>query len=239
MAAEAVAIVLLGGSQTVPITAQYLATDQLASQAAGHEVLAPAVRHLWDVQLSWVVAKFLLVFAAVYLLAATVFRARYEAWLERGVNKLRWVAAGFGGGIIAVALAMLSGISEMSTLVLIYTSVLAGCFAAMGVELIGPGRRLRKLLVAVACLGVLPAIAVSVAVAGRVALFDGSLPDFVYYVYASVVLLLAAGMLANYFRLKLRGKWADTVYTEQMFMFLGFLTASVVAWQIYAGALQS
>jgi hypothetical protein len=238
LAIQAVVIVVVGGSQTVPITAQYLSVDQLASQAAGHEVLAPAVRHLWDVQLSWIAAKMLLAFALVYLLAATVFRTRYEAWLERGVNKLRWIGFGFGGGLVAVAVAMLSGISELGTLVLIYGSSVAAGLSALAVELVGP-RRLRKLLVATAFVAAVPVLGVLLSNAGRVMLFDGALPDFVYYVYACVVLLFAAGVLASYFRLKLRGKWADVVYTEQMFMFLGFLTASVVAWQIYAGALQS
>jgi hypothetical protein len=239
LVAEAVAIVLIGGAQTVPITTGYLAVDQLASQASGHEVLAPAVRHLADVHLSWVVAKFLLIFALVYLLSATLLRARYEAWLERGINKLRWIGFGFGGGAIAVTVAMLSGISELSELVLIYVlSVLAG-LSAMAVSLMGSDRRLRKLLVAMTFIAAVPVVGVSLAVAPRVALFDGMLPSFVYYIYASGSLLLIAGVLASYFRLKMRGKWADTYYSERMFMFLGALMATVIAWQIFAGALQS
>jgi Heliorhodopsin len=236
--AEALAVLLLAGGQTVPLTMQYLATDTLASDAAGHEVLAVATRHLWDVPLAWVVAKFLVLFAIVYLVAATVWQGRYNAWLERGVNKLRWAAFGLGGGVMAVAVAMLSGITDLAYLVLISGSVLVACAVALAVGLLGLGRRLRKLLVIIALIAaVLPVVAILSAIVGTL-LFNGSLPAFVYYIYASMFLAIVALGLASYFRLRLRGRWADTVYTERMCMVLGFVISSILAWQIFAGALQ-
>src|SRR5262245_25928951 len=60
LVALAVTVVLVGSHTSEPVTVQYLAKDALASEAAGHEVLATATRHLVDIRLSWVVAKFLL-----------------------------------------------------------------------------------------------------------------------------------------------------------------------------------
>jgi hypothetical protein len=48
-----------------------------------------------------------------------------------------------------------------------------------------------------------------------------------------------AGALATHFRIRSKGRWADGYYTEGAFMTLGFVAMSVVAWQIFAGALLS
>jgi hypothetical protein len=237
MLLQAVAIVVFGGSQTVPITAQYLANDALASEAAGHQVLALATRHLADVPLSWVAAKALVIFAIVYLIAATVWRSKYEAWLDRGVNKLRWVGLGAGGGALAVTGAVLSGVSDIVYLALIFGAVFVAAMAGLAAELLGPDRRMRRLLVGSGLVaGILPWGVVIASLVG-VCLYDGTLPTYLYYVYGSTFLLTVAVCMAGVFRLEQRGKWADTIYAERMFMILGFLAATVLAWQIFAGAL--
>jgi hypothetical protein len=221
---------------------QYLAKDALATEAAGKSgevVLGPATRHLWDVNVSWLVAKFLLVFGVVLLLAATLLRARYEAWLGRGVNKLRWVGFGLGGGTVFTTVAMLSGVSDVSTLTLVCGSVVLAAVLAAAVELIGPGRRLRRLLGAGAILAVFMPWLILVRTAGSVPMYNGSLPGYMYFLYASLTLLVLAVGLALYLRSKERGKWADTFYTEKMFVMLTLAAAVLPALQIFAGALQS
>lgn len=237
----AIAVVVAGGNETVPLTTQYLARDALASQAeaAGGDVLAPATRHLWDVNVSWLVAKFLLVFGVVYLLAATVLRTRYEAWLVRGINKLRWVGFGLGGGTVFTTLAMLSGVSDVTTLSLVCGSVVLAALLAAAAELIGAGRRMRKLLAAGAILAVFLPWLLLVRTAGAVPMWGGSLPMYMYFLYASVTFIVVAVGLALYMRVKQRGKWADTLYTEKMFVMLSLAAAVLPAMQIFAGALQA
>lgn len=234
----AVAIFVFGDKVTAPITVQYQAKDVLGSDAAGHEVVAAAMRHLWDVRVAWMVAKFVAIFGVVFLLAATVLRTKYEAWLDRGVNGLRWVGFGLGGGAAMLAVAMLSGVSDISTLGLIFISVVIAGLLANAVEFIGAGRRLRRLLAAGALLGVFFPWLVFFRTAIAVPLYDGKLPLYMYFLYATMTLLIVAVALALYMRVKQRGKWADTFYSERMFMALAFLVAVVPALQIFAGALQ-
>jgi hypothetical protein len=237
LALQAIAIVVIGTHQTVPITTQYLATNTLLSEANGHQVLALATRHLVDVPLSWIVAKFLVVLALVYLLAATVWRKKYEAWLERGVNKLRWLGFGVGGGVMAVAMATLIGVSDIATLWLVFGAVvLVGGLAAI-VELIGADRRLRCLAAWMAGFGAILLWLLFIVSLIGVFAFNGSLPTFVYYIYASMFLLSGAVALATYMRVTQRGRWASTVYAERMFMVLAFLAVTILAWQIFAGTL--
>jgi hypothetical protein len=93
LALEAAAILLFGGSKSTPITSQYLASDQLASEVSGHTVWATATRHLFDMRLSITSAKSLAVLAITCLVIATVGRAYYETQLKRGSHLARWLAA--------------------------------------------------------------------------------------------------------------------------------------------------
>lgn len=233
------AVVLIGDSSTTPLTTQYLAKDALATEAAGgNEVFASATRHLADVRVSWLVAAFLTIASGMYLMAATVWRRRYEAWLDRGVNKLRWAGLGLAGGVAASATAMLGGVSDLATLLLVFGSVvLAGVFAA-ALELLGPGRRLRRLLAtgAVSALA-LPWLGLALNIGGALK-YNGAVPSYLYFVYAALTLWFVAFIMATYFRVLQRGKWADSMYAERAFMLLGFSAVLVLALQIFVGALQ-
>lgn len=236
----AVAIVVAGSSSTAPLTTQYLAGDALATEAAGgKEMLATATRHLADINVSWLVVKFLVIFAALFVLLPTVWRKYYEAWLDQGVNKLRWVGFGLGAGAMAVAVAMLSGISDLGYLLLIFASLAILGSLSTVVDLIGPGRKLRKYVI-ITALGaaVLPAVAIGLTLVGTI-LYGGNLPPYMYFIYASMLLFVAAFVLACILRLRRRGKWADAFFAERGFMLLGFAAAVVLALQIFAGALQS
>lgn len=236
----AVAIVLAGNSSTAPLTTQYLAKDVLATDAAGgKEVLATATRHLADINISWLVVKFLAVFAALFVLLPTVWRKHYEAWLDRGVNKLRWVGFGLGAGSMAVAVAMLSGISDVGYLLLIFASLAVLGSLSTVVDLIGPGHKFYKYTIIVAlCAAALPVVVIGLTMLGAL-LYGGTLPTYMYFIYGSMLLFVAAFVLACILRLGRRGRWADALFAERGFMLLGFATTVVLALQIFAGALQS
>lgn len=236
----AIAIVIAGNSSTVPLTTQYLAKDVLATEAAGgKEVLATATRHLADINVSWLVAKFLVVFAALFILLPTVWRKHYEAWLDQGVNKLRWVGFGLGAGVAAAIITALSGISDIGYLLLIFASLAILGSLATVVDLIGPGRKLRK-YVAITALGAaaLPVVVIALTLGGTI-VYGGNLPAYMYFIYGSMLLFTVAFALAYFLRLRRRGRWADSLFAERGFMLLGFTAAVILALQIFAGALQA
>lgn len=237
----AAAIVVAGNSATAPLTTQYLAKDVLATEAAGGtEVLAVATRHLADINVSWLVAKFLVIFAALFLLLATGLRKHYEAWLDQGVNKLRWIGFGLGAGAMAVAVAMLGGLSDLGKLLLIFALPVVLGVLLTAADLIGPGRKLRK-CVAIAALfvAVLPVAVIGLQAAGSFVYGSHNLPPYLYFIYGSMLLFMVAFGLAYVLRLGNRGRWANVFFAERGFMLLGFAAAVVLALQIFAGALQS
>jgi hypothetical protein len=55
--------------------------------------------------------------------------------------------------------------------------------------------------------------------------------------YVTTLILFCCWLLAAHFRVTKRGKWVDTLYAEKMYMFLTLATGTVLAWQIFAGAI--
>lgn len=239
---QALAIGIIGTARTYPVTTQYLSVDALASEATGGQSLAAATRILFDVRFAWVVAAFLLVFAVAYLLVATRYRARYERRLQAGINEARWAALGAGGGMILVAVGLISGIYEITALLALLVFMIVGCLVMLVREEIALRTAARKTLLGHLLCGIgITAIAAPLVIllvtAGGAILYDGKLPGFVYGIYTTLALFFVAAALLTHFRLVRQGKWADSFMTERAYMLLAFVGASVLAWQMFAGAL--
>jgi len=75
--------------------------------------------------------------------------------------------------------------------------------------------------------------------AAGAALWNGHLPGYMYSIYGCVALLFFGTLLATYFFFARQGRWADPLYAERSYMLLEILTASFLAWQIFAGVLHA
>ena len=238
---EAVAVVVFGKAYSAAVHTQFLAVDPLATEAAGHQVLATATRHLFDAPMVWVVAVGLLLVSAVYVLAATVFKARYDAAVVRGYSEFRWLSLGLGGAVMTVAIALLSGVSQATTLLMLAGYMVVGTVAMLVAEALYANFGAKRFLPHVACgLGVVSFVlpwVVFAKVAASAVMFDGVVPGYLWAIYGTYTLFLLAAGLATHFRIVKKGRFADAIYTECVFLFLGFVAASVLAWQIFAGVL--
>lgn len=81
--------------------------------------LAPAVHVVWDIELRWIVVATLLISVIIPLLAATRNRKKYETALDNKVMLWRWVDTAVVGSLIVSTVALLSGVQDIMTLVLI------------------------------------------------------------------------------------------------------------------------
>lgn len=239
--AQAIAIVLIGTDRSYPVTTNYLAEDTLVSEGTGGQSLAVATRHLFDVPFAWLVGVALLLFAIGYLIA--VWRKSwYEERLKLGLNDLRWLTFGVGGGVFITAIGQLSGLYDLAMLLVLAAFNIAGCLGVLAASIIrrqaGDIETPVSHLVCglgTACI-VAPWVILAITVGG-VWLFDGQLPSFVNWIYGSTILFTIAIALVTHFRIVKRGIWADSITVERAFLVLGFLAVSVVAWQMFAGAL--
>lgn len=243
-ALQAVGVVLLSNGRTAEITTQYLTADTLNSEMTGGQALAMATRHLFDLPVAYVLAAGLLVFAAGHLLAGTIQRRRYEQDLALGLNRWRWSNLGAGGGLLVLAIAMLSGIHQISVLLPMLVFSILGCGLVLMNEKLMVEHHDRKAMMsklmctlAVLCT-LLPWIILALGVKG-VIFYDGQLPTYLYGVYISGFVLTLTLMAVTYFRLVRRGRLADSLYAEVVYMVLGLVGMSFVTWQVMVGALLS
>lgn len=242
-ALQAIGIVIVGTARSFPVTTQYLSVDALASDATGGQTLAAATRHLVDLRLSWVIAAFLLAFAVAHFVAATVYRKRYEARMQSGMNDVRWAAFGVGGGLALAATALLSGVYRLPDLVAMLVFTVIGCLTILVAEELtrraGEGKegKLSHLVCGLGVASLAFPLIILVNAAGGTFLFDGKLPSFVFGIYGTIIASYGLLFWLTHMRLKRQGKWADTINTERAYMVLGLVAASAVAWQMFAGAL--
>jgi hypothetical protein len=118
-----------------PITANFLAEDKLSSSAAGHQLLVSASHHLFDLNIAYVVAAFFFVSAIGSLIIALWKRNVYEKDLNRGVNRSKWIEYSVSASLMMVAIAMLTGVLDIASLLMIFALTAIMSLLGMTMEL--------------------------------------------------------------------------------------------------------
>ncbi len=237
---EAVAIVVLSKTMSVPVTTNYLSPDALASQAVGHTVWAPALKHLFDVNLAYAIAACLAVAGVARLWVATRYRKTYETDLKKGLNKARRVEFIIGGGLILLVLSLVNGVYDVSTLIAIFALVeILGLFSLIvdvrsDIPVKQP--RVAGKLTGVAALT--PWLIVAIYLFGAQLFGDQSLPAYIYFLDGSLFLLALAMGAIPFMQMRGRGKFAVHVYSERVLILLNFVLVTAFAWQIFFGILR-
>jgi hypothetical protein len=112
LAGAALAAVLMG-TYVQQMFASYVARDELAS--ANETVFVPAIYHLYDVQLRWIVVA-VLVAGAIVPLIQLRRRKQYEQQVTSRSNALRWADKAIVSGAMLTVVAALSGVQDFMTL---------------------------------------------------------------------------------------------------------------------------
>lgn len=236
---QAIVILVLSVSRILPITIQFLGNDTLATQAAGHTVTAAGTHHFFDLSLTWIVVIFLLVAALGHGLAATFWRKSYERDFARGVSTIRWVEYGLSGGLMLIAVGLVAGMRDFSSLLMIFAFGMIVGLAGLAVDMWrreAPDKTnvLSRTIVVVS--GVIAGVVLLVYLLGAFA-YGATLPGYVDWIYGTMF-VLAIACLINWHKQHFKtGKWADNAYGERMFMILSLVAKTALAWQIFAGTL--
>ncbi len=237
--AQGVAVVLLSQDRLFPVTTNYLTVDTIADKGSA-PVLVPATRHLFDVNLAYVVAAFFFMSAIAHLYIATVYRKKYEANLEKGINKARWFEYGLSASTMMLGISMLVGVSDLSTLLLIFgaTAVMNLCGLLMEVHNQTTTKTNWLSFIVGTKSGLLPWVAVGLYMWGSNQYGEGTIPTFVYYIYGSMFVFFSSFAVNMYLQYKKKGKWANYLYGERTYMVLSLVAKSLLAWQVFAGSLR-
>jgi hypothetical protein len=238
---QAIVVLVLSSSQkgTQPITTNFLAKDQLASQASGNSVLATASHHLFDLNIAYVIAAFFVISALAHLAIATWRRKAYESDLKKGINRARWIEYAFSASTMMIAIALLTGIYDIASLLMVF--VLTAIMSLLGLTMELRNQDAKKVDWANYWVGILAGIVpwvVMLIYIWSAHVYGSGVPGFVYWVYASLLILFTSFAINMYLQYKRLGHWSTYLYGERAYIILSFIAKTALAWQVFAGTLR-
>lgn len=210
------------------------------SSTPNNPILASATHDIFSIHLASIVIAFFLLSACAHLFVATMYRKRYEANLRQGINKVRWVEYSLSASTMMLGIAILSGIYDLSSLVMIFALTAIMNLMGLAMEVYNQGRgKISWLAYNIGALaGIIPWIVIGIYFWAGETYGSGEIPTFVYYIYVSIFLFFncfAANMLLQYKKL---GPWKNYLYGEYVYIILSLVAKSLLAWQVFAGALR-
>ena len=136
-----------------------------------------------------------------------------------------------------VLIAMLTGISDVAALGAIFAANAAMIFFGLVQERYErPGGGLLPFWLG-SLIGVVPWIVVGVYVVSPGVTAEP--PGFVYAIYLSLFVFFNSFAVNMWLQYRQKGKWAEYVYGERVYMGLSLVAKSLLAWQVFAGTLAS
>jgi len=229
-----IAILLLSNSASLPVTATYL-TD-----APGLGKFSDPA-NLFNLNISFMVAAFMAMsaFFHFYLASPKMF-PRYIDGLSHHINKYRWIEYSLSSSIMIIVIMQLNGVSEYIALLALFgVNVSMILFGWLQERYVTPGSG-DLLPFWFGCIaGSVPWIAVVVNIVSPKGPSEATTPGFVYGIVISLFLLFNCFAIVQYKQYKAQGKWANYGYGERVYITLSFVAKSLLAWQVFTGALIS
>jgi hypothetical protein len=229
--AQALAILLLAGAASLPVTISYLTGPPGAGDFGGP-------KELFDVRVDVAVAAFLLLAAIDHLSVGTWGRRWYERQVSRGINPARWWEYSISASLMVVLIAMLAGVREGTALVALFGVNAAMILFGLTMERVNIGREeVRWRPFVYGCVvGAVPWIAIALQI---VVSQDqtADVPGFVIAIFVTLLLLFNTFAVNMWLQYRRRGRWGDPLFAEKAYIVLSLVAKSALAWQVYGGAL--
>lgn len=231
---QGIVMLVLSNDFKIPVSTSFL---QFNIQT---KALFPEAVVLWNIPLGYLVAGFLLLSALAHL---TISLPGIYEWyinnLKKGMNIARWVEYTFSSSLMIVVVAMLVGVYDVFSLLLMFAlnamMILFGWVMEVHNQTTQKTNWLSYIFGCIA--GAVPWVVIGFYL---FASGDGEYkaPTFVYWIFLSIFLffnIFAINMILQY---KKVGKWKNYLYGEYVYIVLSLLAKSLLAWQVFAGTLR-
>lgn len=227
-------ILVLSEDVSVPITTGFLVMDEQTQR------LVPEYNTLFDLQLGPLVASFAFVSAIAHALLAGPLYGWYVGNLERGANYLRWWEYALSASIMIVLIAILSGMYDLGSLILIFALNAMMLFCGLMMEAINrPGEKVQWIPFWFGCLaGAVPWVVISLYLIAP-GTEGGDPPDFVYGIFFSLFLLFNCFAVNMWLQYRKVGPWREYLFGETVYIVLSLTAKSALLWQVFFGTLNS
>ena len=226
-----IAVLLLANNFSLPITATYM------TGPPGTDSTGPIV--LFNVKVAYTIAVFLglSAFFHFFISMSTVF-PRYVNGLKNNRNIFRWVEYSLSSTIMIFVISQLNGTSN-------YAALLGICGVNVSMILFGwlqekynkPGDKQWLPFIFGCIAGIIPWIIFTIQLISPKGPSTATAPGFVYGIVISLFLLFNCFAIVQFLQYRAKGKWANYLRGEKAYIILSFVAKSLLAWQIFAGAL--
>jgi hypothetical protein len=232
---QGVIMLLLSNDFSLPVTTSFLEFDEASEKLIARDDT------LLDLRIAPLVASFLFIsaFAHLVLTLPGVYQW-YVRNLRLGINYARWYEYALSASVMIVVIAMLTGMYDLGSLILIFALTAAMIFFGLQMEVQNQGAArvnwMPFVLGSVA--GIIPWIVIGLYLLAPASRSIGDVPTFVYGIYISLFVwfnMFAVNMFLQYRKV---GPWRDYLFGERMYIILSLTAKSALAWQVFAGTLR-
>ena len=227
-----IAILILSTDASLPVIATYM------SDAPGTGNFSAPVE-LFSLNISYTVAAFMALSAFFHFFVSSgpIF-PKYVDGLKKHINIYRWVEYSLSSSLMIVLILQLNGVTDYIALIAAFgvnvSMILFGWLQERYTEP-GSGDLLPFWFGCIA--GALPWIAIFINLLAPSGPPDTSVPGFVIGIVISLFIFFNCFAIVQWKQYKANGKWADYLYGERWYIILSFVAKSLLAWQVFTGAL--
>ena len=195
---QGILMVILSKDFTITVTRGFLDMDPVK------ERLVSETADVFEIRLGLLIASFLFISSLAHLLIGTGLYKRYVKDLKNGMNRYRWYEYSLSASVMIAAIAMLTGIFDIGTLILIFFMNMMMILFGLRMEVHNQGKEKTdwRPFIYGCIAGIIPWIAIGIYLFGAGG-GEGGPPDFVYYIYISIAVFFncfALNMVLQYLR---------------------------------------
>ncbi|UJF15484.1 heliorhodopsin HeR [Jeotgalibaca sp. MA1X17-3] len=217
----------------IPIRSYFLSFDQTQMS------LVTDTKELFDFPFGVMVSLFLFLSAfAHFIIISPWGNRRYNKDLENGMNRFRWYEYALSSSLMIVLIALLFGVYDVGSLLLIF-----GLNAAMnlfGLDMEEMNKNREKVnwkpFVFGSIAGVIPWIVILLYAFGNSN--PSEVPWFVYALAGSYFVFFNLFPINMVLQYKKVGKWESYLYGEKGYIVLSLVAKTILAWIAFAGVMQ-
>lgn len=227
---QAVLMIVLSNSRSLPVTGVF------ANGPPGQPEGPATIDLLFTYRLGWAIAAFEIISALAHATVASPWgHSRYIRELEQHRNRFRWTEYSLSASLMIVIIAGITGISDVAALLALFavnaSMILFGWLMETTNE---PGRKVSWTPFGFGCIaGVAPWVAIVIYVIGA----GSGVPSFVYGIFVSLFVFFNCFAITQLLQYRARGRWANYLFGERVYIFLSLIAKSVLAWQVFANVL--
>ncbi len=203
-----------------------------------------ALNEFFGIPLAAGVAAFSLLSALFHFLIALVVFPKYKSELRHGRNRFRWIEYALSSTLMMVLIAATTGITDLAALIGLAFANVSMIFFGWIMEMVNSTDDVKRKTVWwspfwMGCVaGIGPWLAILVPLWFNVSQEGGEgPPGFVYGIIASIFFFFNTFAINQWLQYRGKGRWADYLHGERVYIMLSFVAKSVLAWQIFANTL--